>query len=236
MDCATYLELVAAHADGVLAASEVAAAESHRSACRPCARAFEESTETRQLFARRARGEKTPEAIRDRIVALTSGAGRQDVSGRPATSRILMQGAIAAMALLGIGLINGRSPNPMQLVADDVHLVARGEFEPVAGVSAPTTEPSLEAAGWRIVGGREGVWGSLRGTMTVYESQDGATLVLHEMEAGPSFEMPPGGRRVGDRTEYSVDGVLVSVALRGSTVSCLAARLSSGEFHRRVTG
>lgn len=233
--CAAYLEIVAAHADGALGGDELAAAERHRSACPPCGRVFVESAETRRLVATRCRFHALPASLRRRI-QVQIGAGSLRLRSRPPASRLLMQGVVAAVALFAVAVVVGRSPTPVQLVADDVHRAARGEFEPEDGAPAPSTVSGLEAGGWRCVGGRRGTWGTMRGTMTVYESTDGKTLVLHEMDAGPDFAMPAGGHRSGDRMEYFVDGVVVSIALRGSTISCLAGRMPLDEFHRRVVG
>ena len=234
MNCTAYRDIAAAHADGVLIGSERAAADTHAESCTVCAALQARSEMVRSLVRERAPRATASQDLQQRIQQALGATGRSHDGSRGGQQ--VMQGVAAAMAMISLGLFAGPTPSPMQMVAGDVYLAADEAGSFGGSASAISTRHGLEQRGWNAIGSRDGVWGPMRGTMTVYEAADGKRLVLHEMQVPTDFTMPPGGWQVDGRTTYFVDGVVLSLAHSGTTLSCLAARMPTEEFLRRTTG
>ncbi len=232
MNCAEYLEVVSAHADGALSGAERSASDEHVGVCPRCRRRRARSAEIRDLVRSRAAVATAPVSLRDRIAATTSVMHRR--RGVPA-GRLVVQGALAATALLAAAALVLRPVSPMELVVADVYALAEDlPLGRLPGDEAVSGE--LAARGWKLVGGRRGTWGPMRGTLRVFEAADGAQLALHEMEVGPDFELPPGGFDAGGFRNYRVGGVTLGLEVDRGLLRCFAARMSQAEFARRVTG
>ena len=150
----------------------------------------------------------------------------------------MVQGAVAAAAVFALVSLVQQPESPLGMVVADVNALSNRMPSLSHAVSPPSLAATevLGSRGWRLLGAREGTWGTMQGTMSVYQAADGKRLAVHQMRVGPGFRMPEGGVRVGDRVQYWIDGVVLSLALRGDVVSCLASRMSRDEFASRVTG
>ena len=247
MRCSEYRELVAAHADNVLDASESEQADRHTEVC-PACDLLRMAQRDVSALVRRLSPDMTSALLQRRVVRETMGSRRS----RPATrawTRVLVAGSVAAALILGIvSTLRNTEPTIIATLLADVEAVSASPLSlPVQtsnpqqlrnyyarnGLSFADTVENFEAGGLELVGGGVSSIGDALTTRTVYQSGDDSRVVCRRYLAG-EVEWPRGGQRIGNSEVFDHGGVNIALTRIGDVVCAMASKMPREHFMSAV--
>jgi anti-sigma factor RsiW len=265
MHCAEYEILVAAHADQVLAADEIASAEAHVAECERCAGLLAAQQRLAPALRKRVVNQQTPVHLRNRILA---GLEAEERGGnwlqaasqtiRKWWTRPAYQAAFAALAatllvVFGLTLREPTTPGSMPQLLQEVAANYRAVKARSVSLEVRTSDADVMRDHYRNVGVpfdntvvdlRAKGYRLAGGSSTHLGSAPG-TLTVYQSEDGPLLcqrvlapetALPTSGDVADGHVFYKVDGVSIVAHKEGDVLCLMASDLPKEKFGMRLLG